>query len=424
MSDRDLQSWAKEKKIWLVESWREYLQQLIEVYSLAKMFKEFHIWLFNTFSGRSIRSLPENLKDSARMCLSGGGLEKNAFGRLMFDKFGLGVEYCDTYEKSLEEYRKYGDSVKMSVVNIVLGIEDYDEFLKLFKTVIDHLANVIGVEFKEPEINEDFAKWVKYPDPELPRKIEYFLNKLASMHEFANYYTMFVKHFETAPLVLLANFLDCDAQGIRNLAMLWRIKYIYDNKMNIVSSDEINDDNIYELFWFSHFRPPPPSISISILKLFGYKGYAQRMIENFVDISNQIEEFLDNCIKSLRELKKSGQWKLNDVIRTYLEAMGKLELDGEVPSLLITVSSDGTIQSIRIEKLYHQRWIIASVSSYGLHYEYKFEESITPSNVLEQLFPLLATGFLDITDWDDEKRTIRLEFTGVCLDKVLEVLSK
>ncbi len=38
------------------------------------------------------------------------------------------------------------------------------------------------------QIYEDFTEWeVKYPDPELPRKIKYFLNKLTNMHEFANY---------------------------------------------------------------------------------------------------------------------------------------------------------------------------------------------------------------------------------------------
>ncbi len=134
----DLQSWAIKNKIWELKSWETYLNQLIDIYTQAVTFKKFHEWLKETFNEKSIYALSDELKDPARMCISGGGLEENAFGKIMFEKFGLGVKYCESYEQSLEEYRKYGDWIEINVRNIIVGLENYDTFLKELKSAIEH----------------------------------------------------------------------------------------------------------------------------------------------------------------------------------------------------------------------------------------------------------------------------------------------
>jgi len=438
--DENLQLWARRKMIWKTDSWNEYLQQLLEVYTQAKTFKDFHTWLIENFNDKSINTfIDEDLKDSLRMCLSGGGLEENAFGRLMFEKFGFGVKYCDTYQDSLEEYSQKGDNVQIYVDNIILGLKTYDEFLNLLKEVVEHFSNVLNMKFEEPKVEEDFTKWIKPRDPKplLIEKIERFLNTLAKMYVFANYYTLFVMYFDTTPLVLLKLFLNCDVEGLKNLAKLFRIKYIHNN-LEIVELDNINNSNLYELFWISHYSPKPPSIVSCILRLFEHNGFAQNIIENFVDISDQISGFWLNTVEMLKDLMKNGNWLLNDVLRDFLIIAGESKLKGVETSICAEVSN-AKVVVIRLLKFKREwnEWLkmypsdiiglskrletIAQKYRYKLELEYEFRKTVTPSKLMEQLFPLLSTGFLYVSKWDTRNKTIQFKFAKVPhLYKLLE----
>ena len=427
----DLQSWAIKNKIWEPKSWETYLNQLIDVYTQAVTFKKFHEWLKETFNEKSIYALSDELKDPARMCISGGGLEENAFGRLMFEKFGLGVKYCESYEQSLEEYRKYGDWIEINVRNIIVGLENYDTFLKELKSAIEHFSKVLNIKFVEPVINENFVAWVRYPNPKLTEKLNEFLNALAGVLEFTNYYTMFVRYFRTTSIAILLNYLGCDAEGIKNIRALFGVKEVFNANMDIV---DLDNSKPYELFWLDGEN------SGRIIYLFGYWGFANYILCNFVkDVSSQQSQFWLDRIESLKKLRKSGDWELHDAICDLLKVVFSFRNAGYRSSILVKLS-DGRVSEISADLLMENRWYIIydyyfrrynvekPVTAYKYNYfKYTFgeDETVNVTMFLEQIFPLLALGFLRYYVRDLKNKTIRFEANDPPhLDKLIsEVLT-
>ncbi len=414
-----------ENKIWKPNSWKPYLDQLLNVHNQALKFKEFHNWLNETFDGRSIADLPRELKDSARMCISGGGSEKNAFGRLMFEKFGLGVINCKNYEQSLKEYETCGDWIEISVRDVVLGWENYDEkFLSSLSDLIDYFASILNVEVEEPEIGEDFMEWVKHPNPKLIEELEKFLNTLAGMLEFTNYYTMLMRYFFLAPLPMIARFLNVGIDEIKKLAELWNIEFVYDSNLNRINIEDIERSKAYELFWICLDENCLPQ---KILKIFGYNGLAQKLIEEFalildIYLNMELQKLWDDRLTTLKAFKESSGWSMDKNIKEFIASA----INSEKREFSVSLQ-DGFVREVR--------YPVINLSSASYDPEthrvvYKSEEhkeELPPNAIpitvfLNQIFPLTATGFLEPVKIEGNLITFRFNDIPI-LDKLGVLLS-
>ncbi|WP_456328585.1 hypothetical protein [Archaeoglobus sp.] len=393
----DLQSWARNIKVWEPNSWKPYLDQLLDAYNQALKFKEFHNWLKDTFDGKSIRDLPIELRDSARMCISGGGSERNAFGGLMFKKFGLGVVNCKNYEQSLEEYERCGDWIEMSVREVVLGWEHYDEvFLHPLKEIIDQLAKTLNINVEEPKIEEDFGEWVKYPDPKLIEKLEGFLNSLARMLEFTNYYTMLMRYFLLAPLPMVARFLNIEIDEIKKLAEIWNIEFVYDANLNKINIEDIERSKPYELFWVCIDEKCLPQ---KILKMFGYNGLAQKLIEQFdfildTNISSELQRLWEDRFTSLKAFKESSGWSIDRRLKEIL--LSTARSDKREFSLLL---QDGFIKEVKYPAVDRSTPAYDPIADKVVRESVITTKELSPDKIyimrfLNLIFPLTAMGFL------------------------------
>ena len=204
--------------------------------------------------------------------------------------------------------------------------------------------------------------------------------------------------------------------------------------MNIV---DLDNSKPYELFWLDGEN------SGRIIYLFGYWGLATQILRNFAnDIDKQLSQFWLDRIESLKNLRESGDWKLNDAICDLLKVVFSFREAGYRSSIFVELSN-GKVSGISADLMEKGgRW--HTISRYDLKYyikkpmnfkivhyntfKYSFtekNETVTVTMFLEQIFPLLSTGFLGYYGRNLENKTIRLETNNAPhLDKLIsEVLT-
>ncbi|AEC52481.1 hypothetical protein PNA2_1566 [Pyrococcus sp. NA2] len=437
----DLQTWAKENEIWKKESWRPFLKSLEKLYVMLKEFQEFHKWLKKTFNNRKISLLPEELRNPARLIVAGGGKDENAFARMMFKLFGVKAAGAKSYEESVMFYERRGDGIRILVGPKVLGIEE-DKFenvlLQELEWIINHFKQQLRVSESLEVPKEDFIEWVDPENPKLVEKLSEFLNFGANMLEPTNPYVLFIRYFNVTTLGLLMDFLGCDVKGVKNLAELLEAN-IYDNELNSKSAETINEESVSELFWIlSQYDSSNTSKASQILDLFGENGIMHKLIRRiYPEVNEKFKELWAQRFNSLIELTKSGKWTPPEELRVFLGGDSHRKWIKEVCenknyAILLVKSDLPNFKDVTGIDLLHgsryppePQWLgnyyedhVRRLSNYLYNYSPSLKTAYPIVILLEELFPLFATNYLQakvsydrwyLREWDIP-RTLTFEF--------------
>ena len=417
---KDLQVWARENKIWRKESWEPFLENLEKLHSMLTEFWEFHKWLKGTFNNKRISLLPEELKNPARLIVAGGGRDDNAFARMMFNLFDVRVAGTKSYDESIAIYERRGDGIRISIGSKVLGTgEDrYKNILQDLKEVINHFKQQLEVSenFKTPE--EDFKEWVNWEHPKLVEKLTEFLNLAVNMLEPMNPYVLFVRYFNVTSLGLLIDFLGCNTEEIKSLAELLE-PYIYDNELNPQNVESIQEENIGDLFWILSPDGHPLLNSGKILSLFGEDGAIHELTRKlYPEVDKKFKELWKQRFTSLIKLMKSGRWVPPEELKVFF---GEKEYQWWIKEicenksyeiLFIKSNHHNFVNGIGIDMLsdrrypaeplwvqeYESRWGYETrekeLARYIYHYSPRLKTRYPVVILLEELFPLFATNYL------------------------------
>lgn len=442
----DLQTWAKENKIWEKESWKPFLEDLEKLYAMLKEFQEFYEWLKKTFNNKKISFLQEGLKNPARLIVAGGGRDENAFARMMFKLFGVKVAGAKSYEESVMLYERRGDGIRISVGSKVLGVEE-DKFknvlLQELEWVINHFKQQLGVSGSPEVPKEDFMRWVNPESPRLVEKLSEFLNFAANTLEPTNPYVLFIRYFNVTTLGLLMDFLGCEAEGVKNLAELLEA-CVYDNELNSKSAETINEENVSELFWIlSSYDSPNSSKAGQILELLRENGIIHRLIRRiYPEINEKFKELWTQRFSSLIELMKSGKWTPPKELKIFLGEDSHREwiekVCGDKNYAILFVKSDlphfkdvTGIDLLRDSRYppepswlggyYNYKDREERLSNYLRNYSPPLKTAYPITILLEELFPLFATNYLQarvsedpwyLREWDRFK-TFTFKFLAI-----------
>lgn len=396
---KDLQGWARENKIWKKESWKQFLEDLEKLHFMLTEFWEFHEWLKVTFSNKRISLLSENLKNPGRLIVAGGGRDENAFARMMFKLFSVKAAGADNYEESVAIYEGRGDGTRILVGSTVLGIseDDIKNALRDLEKIIEHFKHQLGAsgDFEVPD--EDFVEWVHPENPKLIEKLNDFLNLAANMLEPTNPYVLFTRYSNVASLGTIIDFLGCSIEGIKSLAELLGA-IIYDSELNPRSIEEINEENLNDLFWLLNlYRGSTRPVSHRILSLLGEDGTVHRIISRvYSDIDVEFGELWEQRFNSLVDLMKSGKWALSAHTRflflryhKWIESVCNYE---DYAILFIIPKNCDSITGVEIDVADLSSWYPCHCYSCDCYSKYKMEYPLIVP--LEELFPLFATNYL------------------------------
>jgi len=394
----DLQTWAKENKIWKKESWMPFLRDLEKLYLMLTEFWEFHEWLKMTFNNKRISLLPEELKNPARLIIAGGGKNENAFARMMFKLFNVKVAGASSYEESVTIYEGRGDGTRILVGSKVLGIEkgDIRKALQDLEKVVRHFKQQLRVSTDSEMHEEDFTEWVNPENPKIVDRLNEFLNLAANMLEPTNPYVLFIRYLNVASLGIIVDFLGCNIEGVKSLAELLDAQ-VYDSELNPGSVKEVNVENVNDLFWLlSQYDSPTRPVSSRILSLLGEGGVVHRIVRGmYPEIDTKFEELWKQRFNSLVELMKSGRWILPLELRIFLRQEAIKEVCRE-NSYAILIVKPANSDSVEIDA-----WDLSLNYSCTPRTTVKTEYSVIIP--LEDLFPLFATNYLQARVSDNSR---------------------
>ena len=87
---RSLKEWVREKEIWKIESWREFVEQLQDTLREARKILKIDK-LFEEVAGKEIGDITdERLKEKVMTALLGGmDSPEKAFSKFMYERFGI-----------------------------------------------------------------------------------------------------------------------------------------------------------------------------------------------------------------------------------------------------------------------------------------------------------------------------------------------
>jgi hypothetical protein len=365
--------WAREKVLWERKSWKEYTNQLSDLYVTLCQFENFWKWMKTELHGKRIAFLDDHLKNPARMLLVGGEDSPNALGRLMYSLFGVRALGANDYEDTLTLYKRRGDRVAFIVGDIILGTS-HDNFGQILGELKDLILSLGGHVMEIPE--EDFLSWVSPDEPELVKKFNHLLKTGSALLPMFNPYSAILYYLRTVPLLHAEEILNGDINSLRELSSLWRIGYIYNSKLEKVDLEKASEEDVDDFFWLSHFRPSPPSIPALINNLFGEFGDVSAILSR---LSGEVRDAFEEWWKD----------KYNFVTRTYsLEGWDLSEDTREI------------LRYIQRDKEYHL--VPTSGTSFELRDEYGniwYNATIPLSRFIEEIFPLISAGYIGTPNW-------------------------
>ncbi len=111
---KSLKEWAREKEIWKIESWREFVEQLQDTLREARKILKIDK-LFEEVAGKEIGDITdERLKEKVMTALLGGmDSPEKAFSKFMYEKFGIRFGEATSWEESVETYKRLGERARI-----------------------------------------------------------------------------------------------------------------------------------------------------------------------------------------------------------------------------------------------------------------------------------------------------------------------
>ncbi|MFA4646008.1 hypothetical protein P8X24_01840 [Pyrococcus kukulkanii] len=412
----DLLTWAKDIRIWEKESWNDFVRDLEGLYSLLIQFREFQKWLKETFNNKKISTLSDELKDPARLIVAGGGYEENAFARAMFSLFDVKVAGSDDYETSVGIYERRGDSVRIIVGDKILGleIEDYERIIQQVEKLIKNFKDA-----KRPNITEDFKKWIDptIETPILIEKLNELINRGLSLLEPSNRYVQFLTYFRVATTMIIMEALECTPAQISQLIEIVKPR-LYDNQLQPA---EFKEDT--ELIWVINESSP----LANVYRLFLDEGDITKLVRGIIGNQQVIKELFGNYWNKKKEsiirLIKEGTWRpLPQIKEAFLDKSKILWIICSRDNIyfgLIIADTEGfkdgvgvdviplenqlwnyppLIRELFLKHRYISRDVVRDYHNYINAYKPDtFISGYTISLILEDIFPLIATRFLEFS---------------------------
>jgi len=186
-----LQDWSKEIKIWKRESWQEYVNQIVEILEICRQIESIDEFL-NSLKGKEIYEIEEPLREKVETAIAGGGSFKNSFAKFMFEKFGIHVGEEESFESSLECYKRYGTISRINKENAWSNEVSY--FSEKLKYVLD-IFEEKGLEVPKISISvnpEDFLPLKGEKPEKLVSLLNEFYQKCAEFIIGISPYTTFL----------------------------------------------------------------------------------------------------------------------------------------------------------------------------------------------------------------------------------------
>ncbi len=238
-----LREWAINNQVWKPKSWKPFLTQyILPFYKVAYTLNEFYSFLqSNKIIGKpSLADIEdEDLKDKIRAAIY-GGVDQNpetSFAKFMYERFGLCAEKAQSFEESIEHYRSWGDSVKISIIDdswiskipIDGLVNRLDNLIRWeLREKLDVKLSELGLkESYEPVETIDVANLLPKPG-EKPEKlislINEFRQRAVDLAIGANPFTTFIHYVRAIPVSVLMKFLECDINDVTSLASFLELK--------------------------------------------------------------------------------------------------------------------------------------------------------------------------------------------------------
>ncbi len=246
---KSLREWAREKRIWELGAWREFLENdIVPFYSLTYRLNEFNNFL-HKFEGKPIVDVEEEIREKVRVCLYGGigpGQDVDrSFAKFMFDYFGMCAQGASTLDESIQSYELFGDEVKINLRrgSWIASVQIYD-LLRLLDNIIEwQLCQKLGIELEAVGLRRDitvFPRPVEHtekPDELLPSPGEEPKELLSLVNDFrqkalnlsvgVNPFMTFMFYVRAIPRKVLQEFLECDLGALEELTNFLGLKAHY-----------------------------------------------------------------------------------------------------------------------------------------------------------------------------------------------------
>ncbi|AFK23136.1 hypothetical protein [Pyrococcus sp. ST04] len=436
----DIIEWAKNKKIYKTESWKEFINQLLDFLSYLYSFREFQNWLRKTFHGKKIGLLPEDLKEPAKLIIAGGGYEENAFGRVMFKLFDVKTGDFSNYETSLEVYLKRGEYTTIFVGKNIFG--QSKEFFENLIAKIESILREFEIKTYKERVykkisNIDYYSWINPEEPQLQEVLTNFLNLSLSLLEPSSPYVQFIVYFNTSTLSLLREVLDCSITDIRELVELFKPKILTESLNEVEKIDEDYGGDYILLF-------EDYGLSKEILEVFGEEGYLHRLLKGVFSKETNVDRMFDELWKERKkavlELVKKRIWRPHNLLK---EALFSKELcEDNINSVVFVKSTSKLYQDLTgVDILRTNEYPSFAVYEIKKAKEYAYEYARSPgylftiidniaeklrkwfpssktelpvSILLEDAFPLLSTKYLQSkfqkSSWGHSNTTVVFKY--------------
>ena len=396
-----LRKWAIEKRVWEPDSWTDFIKDLSIFYKEAYALNELYKFLkSDEIVGRpSLADIEDDdLREKIRVAIYGGveSDPQNSFARFMYEHFGICAGQSPTFEESVEQYRNWGDGVKVSVIenswisNIPIG-----ELVEKLRDIIQSLSEKLGKKMSEWGINDSYpyepanAADVNtlLPKPkENPRDLLSLVNdfkqRAANLAIGANPFTTFVYYVRSIPVPALMKFLQRDIRDITRLA----------NFLGLTA---------YSTMDLTEVRLPT-NASNKVFLLVVYEGIASKILS--------LKEYLERIEPTSEEIFNRMVEEAVEQLKIPFEPWEKYEP-------LIT-SLREILERNNWCRLEIERGRVKKISSH----EVEFSEEILLRDLLVKLYPAISTGIISkVERWSSNSIQLYFSpFAKTWFEKVIE----
>ncbi|MGC8981846.1 MAG: hypothetical protein ACP5JU_02785 [Minisyncoccia bacterium] len=318
-----LREWARQNKIWERDSWKQYLNDLIEFYKDAYILKKLKDYLieisqkYNTLD--DIRNQEgKEIYDKFKTMIYGGigsGNINESFAKFMFEVFGIRTLNAKTFENSIKFYEKYGDGITITIENPWemkpwIFLIDIDKIVNITKSIIVSLSNDLKIILSQYNLNNylDISNFsVKdiisyFPNPnDSPKKlidlINDFKQKGVALSIGINPFSTFLFYTRAIPMKMLIDFLDLESNltKVEELIKFLKLKKYSIIYLTQIDTSTIHSETIYLLASYSDYYNNPISYNGEFLNLFW--NHLIYMDENII---KRFDEMIDYGVKEIK----------------------------------------------------------------------------------------------------------------------------
>ncbi|MGC9123866.1 MAG: hypothetical protein ACP5IB_07380 [Thermoplasmata archaeon] len=397
-----LREWARQNKIWERDSWKQYLNDLIEFYKDAYILKKLKDYLieisqkYNTLD--DIRNQEgKEIYDKFKTMIYGGigsGNINESFAKFMFEVFGIRTLNAKTFEDSIKFYEKYGDGITITIENPWemkpwIFLIDIDKIVNITKSIIVSLSNDLKIILSQYNLNSDLdisnfsvKDIISYfPNPnDSPKKlidlIYDFKQKGVALSIGINPFSTFLFYTRAIPMKMLIDFLDLESNltKVEELIKFLKLKKYSIIYLTQIDTSTIHSETIYLLASYSDYYNNPISYNGEFLNLFW--NHLIYMDENII---KRFDEMIDYGVKEIKiefnpwEDYKNLFEEINNILFKFLNENPNKDILAEFKL------KDGKIKEINVG-----------------YFSSKSQLNTTFSDFLLKISPAICTGLIDI----------------------------